>query len=956
MGMKVTGYLSRLAWLLIGSWLLASPGHSQSLDRMDFLGTATLPSAMDFNDTRVGGLSGITYYPSANLYFAISDDRSERAPARFYTLRVDLADGRLSSGDVSISAVTPLQDERDRLFRPLTIDAEGIALGPSGSLFISSEGFAREQEPPFVREFSIDGSPLGRLPIPRRFRPDRGENSGIYHNLGFESLTLTPDGAFLFTATENSLIQDGPKADLEVPSPSRILKFDVARRKLVNEYLYWVEPVAAESDPPGELQTRGLVELIAISQNRLLSLERSYSAGIGHTVALYNVALDAADDIGERFQIDPLGIRPVRKELLFDFADLNIPLDNIEGMAFGPDLPDGRKTLLFVSDDNFSEEQRNLFLAFAVSSGSTSLPELQGSGHTTTMENSLLLDIRGIVTAVENKEPGGFWIQGPASSNSEGSPNGIFVTAQDLPRDVKIGDEVRVGGRIREKGAKGRLTTTVLAASRIDTLTRGNVLPPASVIGVGGRAIPSGIVDDDGLTLYEPQEDPLDFFESLESMRVEVRDAVVVGPTDSYGVFTVISSGASDDSTRTTRGGLLLESKDVNPERLLVDCRLLGEAPALHVGDRFSAPLTGVVSYEYGTYRILPSGPLPPVVRSAPQENATPLKAGENHLTAATFNVLNLDAQDDAAVFEGIARTIVDDLSSPDLLGLQEIQDDSGSADDGVVTANATLTRLLNAIVAAGGPTYLYRQVDPENGAEGGQPGSNIRVALLFNPARVAFFDRGEATAQNQVEIVVQDGYPQLSLSPGRIAPGAPAFVGDASLGFAPSRKPLAAELVFQGHRLFVIVAHLKSKGGDDSAFGARQPPVARTEPQRLEQARLIQGFVDEILAAEPGANVIVLGDMNEHEFRPPLKQLTTVGESQMSLTNLMEWVPVSDRYSFNYQGNSQLLDHILISPNLVVNAAPEIDIVHVNSDVSASSSSSDHDPVVVRLELPPTN
>ncbi|MCH9651816.1 MAG: esterase-like activity of phytase family protein [Deltaproteobacteria bacterium] len=956
MGIKVTGNLARFSWLLVGVWLLASPGHSQSLDRMDFLGSATLPTAMDFDDTRVGGLSGIVYYPSANLYFAISDDRSERAPARFYSLRIGLEDGRLAPGGVSITGVTRLQDEGDRLFRPLTIDAEGIALAPSGSLFISSEGFAREQEPPFVREFSSNGTSLGRLPIPRRFRPTRGENSGIYHNLGFESLALTPDGAFLFTATENGLIQDGPKADLSVASPSRILRFDLARRKLVNEYLYWVEPVNAESVPPGGLQTRGLVELIAISSNRLLALERAYSAGVGHTVALYNVALDDADDISERFQVDPLSIRPVRKELLFDFADLNIPLDNIEGMTFGPDLPDGRKTLLFISDDNFSDEQKNLFLAFAVSSGSTSLPELHGSGHSTAMEDSLLLDIRGIVTAVENREPGGFWIQGPESSNSERSPNGIFVSPQGLEVDLKIGDQVRVGGRIQERGSEGRLSTTILDASRIDTLTRGNVLPPAAVIGVGGRAIPSGIVDDDGMTRYEPQEDPLDFFESLEGMRVEVREAVVVGPTDSYGTFTVVSGAGPGASTRTPRGGLLLEAKDVNPERLMVDSRLLGEAPSLHVGDRFSAPLTGVVSYEYGTYRILPTGPLPPIVRSSPSPDRTTLKADENHLTAATFNVLNLDAQDDASVFEELARTIVEDLASPDLLGLQEIQDDSGPADDGVVTANETLTRLLNAIAAAGGPTYLYRQIDPENGAEGGQPGSNIRVALLFNPARIAFFDRGEATAQDPAEIVVQDGYPQLSLSPGRLAPKAPAFVGDSTLGFAPSRKPLAAELAFQGHRIFVVVAHLKSKGGDDAVFGSRQPPVARTEPQRLQQARLIQSFTDKILAAEPAANVIVLGDMNEHEFRPPLAQLTTVGESQMSLTNLMEWVPITDRYSFNYQGNSQLLDHILISPNLVVNAAPEIDIVHVNADVSASSSSSDHDPVVVRLELPPTN
>ena len=160
---------------------------------------------------------------------------------------------------------------------------------------------------------------------------------------------------------------------------------------------------------------------------------------------------------------------------------------------------------------------------------------------------------------------------------------------------------------------------------------------------------------------------------------------------------------------------------------------------------------------------------------------------------------------------------------------------DHGAADGGVVTAGATLDRFTAAIEAAGGPRYEWRQIDPVNGADGGEPGGNIRVAFLFNPARVSFADRAGGDAGTPVEVVRGAAGPELSASPGRIAPGDEAW--------RASRKPLAAEFTFRGAPVFVVANHFASKGGDQPMHGRFQPPARDSEQQRVAQARLVHDF-----------------------------------------------------------------------------------------------------------------
>ena len=332
-----------------------------------FRGEVVIPTGTQFKDTEVGGLSGITYDRVRRVYYAVSDDRSEIDPARFYTLRIDVSDGRLDAGDVRVVGVTTLRQPDGTPFPALSLDVESIALTPRRSLVITSEGDAGRDIDPFVREFSLSGRHLRSFPVPDRFLPEAGTR-GVRTNLGFESAGVSPSGRSLFTATEGALAQDGPAADLGVQSPARLLRYDLRSGRLVREHVYLTDPVAEAPVPPTAFRVNGLVELLPLSETRLLALERSFSVGAGNTVKLYLVSLNRATDIRRVDSLDGLldRVRPVRKHLLLDLDTLGIPLDNLEGITFGPRLPDGRQSLVMVSDNNFSPAAFTQVLLFAL--------------------------------------------------------------------------------------------------------------------------------------------------------------------------------------------------------------------------------------------------------------------------------------------------------------------------------------------------------------------------------------------------------------------------------------------------------------------------------------------------------------------------------------------------------------------------------------------------------------
>ena len=572
---------------------------------------------------------------------------------------------------------------------------------------------------------------------------------------------------------------------------------------------------------------------------------------------------------------------------------------------------------------------------------------IQGAGHRSPFEGKRVESVEGLVTAVlaTGKAPG-FWMQEPKPDRDDATSEGIFVSTKELTLDVAVGDRVSVSGDVVEAGFPGSLTTTGIAKPEIRTLSRSNTLPAALRIGPKGRAIPDRVIDDDAMTSFDPASDAIDFWESIEGMLVEVRDAVVVGASSSYGDMVVLADGGAGAAVRSPRGGIVIRDGDLNPERIIVEPRLVKNPPLVETGDRFDGSIFGVIDYNFGNFRLLNTLPPHSIVAGSTPPEVTALRGDAQHVTIATYNVLNLGATNDTARFEGVATSIAINLGAPDVIGLQEIQDDSGPTDDGVVTAAKTLSRLTDAIVAAGGPRYEVRQIDPGNNEDGGQPGGNIRVAILFNPKRVSFVDRGTAGKADVAAIEGEGNATHLTLSPGRIDPANPCFGGGGSGALAePTRKSLAAEMRFGEKTFFLIVNHLKSKRGDDANFGATQPPVLKTEEQRTCQAEIIGHFAASILERQPGAAIAVLGDMNEHEFRPAMQRLGAVS----GLTNLVERVPQERRYSFSFEGNLQILDNLFVSPSMATGA--EIDIVHANADRADANAASDHDPVVAKIK-----
>jgi predicted extracellular nuclease len=565
--------------------------------------------------------------------------------------------------------------------------------------------------------------------------------------------------------------------------------------------------------------------------------------------------------------------------------------------------------------------------------------DIQGSAHTSPMTGQRPAAVPGVVTAVASD---GFWMQDPSPDGNLATSEGVFVYTAGAP-GRQVGDSVTVTGTVSEYRPGGastdNLTSTELTSPSVTLVTTGSPLPAATVVGSGGRVPPPAVIEDDATGsvetsgVFDATTDGIDFWESMEGMRVQLSDAAVVGPRNTFGEIPVVPVGSG---VRTTRGGIAAQAGDFNPERVLVDDRLVA-TPNTDVGDTLSGATVGVLDYSFGMFKLLPTTTPTVLDGGLAAETTQPATAGQ--LATATFNVENLDPGDPQSKFDQLAAIIVANLRSPDLIALEEVQDNDGPTNSSIVAADQTLNKLVAAITAAGGPAYSWRQINPVDDADGGEPGGNIRVAFIFRTDRgLAFVDRPGGTSTATTTVSNVGGHPQLSFSPGRVDP--------TNSAWSASRKPLAAEFTWGGRTIFAIANHFVSKGGDDPLFGRWQPPVRSSETQRNQQATVLRGFVDQILAIDPAAAVVVLGDLNDFDFSQTAAILTNGG----ALTDLPAALPVAERYTYVFEGNSEVLDHILFSPNLA-GTAYAYDVVHVNSEFSAQSS--DHEPQVVRIPLP---
>ncbi|MEO8286778.1 MAG: S-layer homology domain-containing protein [Chloroflexota bacterium] len=572
--------------------------------------------------------------------------------------------------------------------------------------------------------------------------------------------------------------------------------------------------------------------------------------------------------------------------------------------------------------------------------GITRIHDIQGAAHLSPMSGASVVNVPGIVTG---KASNGYYLQDPNPDANDATSEGIFVFTSSAPT-VNVADSVLVSGTVQEfRGSAPDLTLTEIGSPTTTVLSSGNLLPAPVVIGAGGRVPPTTIIDNDtggcgiveNCSTFDPAQDGIDFYESLEGMLVQVNNPVVVGPTNSFDETWVLADDGAGASVRTYRGGIVVRANDFNPERIMVE-PITGSSPNFDVNDHFTVPVVGLMSYGFDTYRVEATSPLVRVSGGLTREVASTPAA--NELTIANFNMENLAATDPQSKFDQLAVLIVNNLKSPDLLVAEEIQDNNGATNDGTVDATLTYNKLLLAIQTAGGPTYQVRQINPVNNQDGGAPGGNIRQAFLYRTdTGLTFVDRPGGTSINSNQVLTDTGVPRLLYSPGRIDP--------TNSAWSSSRKPLAAEFTYNGRTIFVIGNHFNSKGGDDPLYGRDQPPVLTSEVQRMQQANLEANFSSQILSFDPNASVVVAGDLNDYEFSNPLGVLKAVG-----FNALVETLSPDRRYSYVFQGNSQDLDHILVSNRLLSDLSLYAPI-HVNAEFAVQTS--DHDPEIARFLLP---
>jgi predicted extracellular nuclease len=565
--------------------------------------------------------------------------------------------------------------------------------------------------------------------------------------------------------------------------------------------------------------------------------------------------------------------------------------------------------------------------------GPLQIHAIQGRAHTSPCVGLRVGPVVGIITAVTAT---GFVVQDPHPDDDPATSEGLEVITSPPPL-VTAGDVVAVRGIVAEAGQAPDMTVTELVDANVTVEATGCALPDPVLLGDRGRRPPAEVIEPTAAEQgFDPAAHGLDFYESLEGMRVAVEEAIAASGTAASGEIVVLPDQGCWATHRTDRGGVYVTPEDSNPERVIVDDALVAGAPLVSTGDRFDGPIVGVMGYADGSYRLLNTERLPRVVRGEPSSEATELTEAAEELTLATLNVDNLVRAERERVAT-FAKLISVDLGGPDLLVLEEIEDDNGT-DPGVLGADANYAALSAAITRAGGPLYDWRDLPPaEENADGGVTDGNIRVGFLFNPERLELPDRDRWLAELGAAVRETESGPELHPNPARLAPSDPAW--------ASSRKPLVAQFVFQGRKLLVIGCHFRSRTGDDPLFGVAQPPRTPSAEQRQAQARLVAHFVDRWMAADPEAAVVVAGDLNDFDFSATLDLFRDA-----SLTDLAAELSAGDRYSYIYQGNAQLLDHVLVSPSLVDGAAA--DIVHVFADAPARTRASDHEPLVVRIDL----
>ncbi|RZS37634.1 hypothetical protein EV193_105192 [Herbihabitans rhizosphaerae] len=353
--------------------LISTGTAAASAPGVRLLGEKVIPHGFQFAGTTVGGLSGIDRDPRTGGYVLISDDRSDKQPARFYTASIGVTANGFDS--VELTGTRPFLRPDGSTYPQAGVDPEDIRVDPwAGNYVWSQEGerLVEQGKPPVlidpsVRSTARDGEHVREIPVPHNEKMS-AEQRGPRRNLVLEGLTFAAAGVLVTTAIEGPLLQDGPEATTEHGALSRIT-VQTRHGHTLAQYAYPQEKIFAPADPPGGFATTGVVAILAVDPldpTRYLVAERSFVTGKGNKVRIFEIDTRGATNVRDADSL-PRDVKPVRKKLIADLADLGLStVDNVEGMTWGPRLPSGERTLLLVSDDNFAPTQVTQVIALAL--------------------------------------------------------------------------------------------------------------------------------------------------------------------------------------------------------------------------------------------------------------------------------------------------------------------------------------------------------------------------------------------------------------------------------------------------------------------------------------------------------------------------------------------------------------------------------------------------------------
>ena len=605
-------------------------------------------------------------------------------------------------------------------------------------------------------------------------------------------------------------------------------------------------------------------------------------------------------------------------------------------------------------------------------SNSTTIMDIQGMHHNSPMKGQQVQEVTGIVTAItyNSKQPDGFYMQDPLGDGNDATSDGIYVklAASADTSALAIGAEVSVSGTVeehgpeadtiqngRDKGKSEKLTVTQISNASFTITGTGKKLPNPVKLSEERLMLPIGT---QALGKIEPDKEAIDYWESLEGMRVVVTKPKIVAPNVSNTYLTAPSD--IDSKNWSYRNGLMYNDYIATPLVVIYPPACfpstadsgMGSHPA--VGDTYNADIIGVVGYRslnFGScYQVYPTEKLPSYSKAAtpliPEE--PDFEFNKDNLNVVSYNLKNFSwaHAEDKKRAEQFADHFINKLKTPDVIALIEVQDDDSDAKGStLVSSEKTINLLLEAIKKKSSILYKDVCIYPSNRADGGQGGSNIRCAYLYRTDRLDLVPDRDGTPtpsadSHEIEAVLDAGGSRLEFNPARIGTG-----NNGTGIFNGVRKSLVAQFklktgAMQGKDFFMICNHFSSKLGDDMAWGKIQPARRKTEERRTKQAGIVREFISNLRAKRSDAVVVSVGDYNDYWFSDTLKIM-----KGNDLKNAVEEMPLGERYTFTYDGKSQTLDHILVPKNVEI---PVKNILNLNSEFADGIS--DHDPVYVQL------